>query len=125
RGCRGAGRRRGPSPHALSFAALHANPLDGGPRSGIECEMVRGEPQEGHVAADPKTCRRYANAGLRRAETAKTSELSMALLSMAQSWAKLADDTEHYETVLLAQCETESCIGATPRAVEVWLEASL
>jgi len=28
-------------------------------------------------------------------------------------------------TVLLAQCETEPCIGATPRAVEVWLEASL
>jgi hypothetical protein len=87
--------------------------------------MVRGEPQEGHVAADPMTCRRHANACLRLAETAKTSELSTALLSMAQSWARLADDTEHYETVLLAQCETEPCIGATPPAVEVWLEASL
>src|SRR5215813_3876420 len=44
-------------------------------------------------------CRRHANACLRLAETTKTSELSTALLSMAQSWAKLADDTEH-ETVL-------------------------
>jgi hypothetical protein len=77
------------------------------------------------VAADPMTCRRHANACLRLAETAKTSELSTALLSMAQSWARLADDTERYETVLLGQCETEPCIGATPRAVEVWLEAGL
>src|SRR6516225_12421350 len=59
--------------------------------------MVRGEPQEGHVAADPMTCRRHANACLRLAQTAKTSELSTALLSMAQSWARLAEDTEHYE----------------------------
>ena len=59
------------------------------------------------MAADPMTCRRHANACLRLAETAKTSEVSTALLSMAQSWAGLADDTEHYETVLLAQCETE------------------
>jgi hypothetical protein len=77
------------------------------------------------VAADPVNCRRHANACFRLAEAAKTSELSTALLSMAQSWAKLADDTEHYETVLLAQCETEPCTGARPLAVEAWLEASL
>jgi hypothetical protein len=77
------------------------------------------------VAADPMTCRRHANACLRLAETAKTSELSMALLSMAYSWAKLADDTEHYETVLLAQCQREPSIGSTPQGFEAWLEASI
>jgi hypothetical protein len=84
-----------------------------------------GQPQEDHVAADPMTCRRHANACLRLAETAKTSELSTALVSMAQTWAKLAADTEHYETVLLTQCETEPCAGVRPLAVEAWLEASL
>lgn len=83
--------------------------------------MVRGEPQEGHVAADPMTCRRHSNACLRLAETAKTSELSTALLSMAQSWAKLATDTEHYERVLFAQCKKEPCVRARPLAVDAWL----
>ena len=41
------------------------------------------------MAADPMTCRRHANACLRLAETAKTSELGTALLSLAQSWARL------------------------------------
>ena len=54
------------------------------------------------MAVDPMTCRRHAKACLRLAETAKTSELSTALLSMARTWAKLATETEHYETVLFA-----------------------
>jgi len=77
------------------------------------------------VAVDPMTCRRYAKACLRLAEIAKTSELSAALLSMARTWAKLATETEHYETVLFAQCKKEPCVGARPLAVDAWLEASL
>jgi hypothetical protein len=80
-----------------------------------------GQPQEGYVAADPMTCRRHANACLRLAETAKTSELSTALLSMAQTWAKLATDTEHYERILIARCKKEPCVGARPLAVDAWL----
>ena len=76
------------------------------------------------MAVDPMTCRRHAKARLRLAETAKTSELSAALLSMARTWAKLATETEHYETVLFAQCKKEPCVGARPLAVDAWLEAS-
>ena len=75
------------------------------------------------MAVDPMTCRRHAKACLRLAETAKTSELSTALLSMARTWAKLA--TEHYETALFPQCKKEPCVGARPLAVDAWLEASL
>lgn len=73
------------------------------------------------MAADPRTCRRHAKACRRLAETAKTSELSRALLSMAQTWAKLATDTEHYEKILIAQCKKEPCVGARPLAVDAWL----
>jgi hypothetical protein len=110
----------------MLLASLHCTPTGlTGAALGNRMRDGEGEPQEGHVAADPMTCRGHANVCLRLAEIAKTSELSTALLSMAQSWARLADDTERYETVLLGQCETEPCIGATPRAVEVWLEAGL
>jgi hypothetical protein len=77
------------------------------------------------VAADPVTCRRHARACLRLSQTAKTSELSTALLSMAQTWATLAADAEHYETLLLAQCEKEPTTGRPPLAFEAWLEADL
>jgi len=82
-------------------------------------------PQEDQVAADPLECRKYATACLRLAQAAKTSELSAALLSMAQAWTKLAADAEHYETLLLAQCEKEPSVGSTPQDLEAWLEAGL
>jgi hypothetical protein len=44
---------------------------------------------------------------------------------MARTWAKLATETEHYETVLFAQRKKEPCVGARPLAVDAWLEASL
>jgi hypothetical protein len=44
---------------------------------------------------------------------------------MARTWAKLATETEHYETVLFAQCKKEPCVGARPLAVDAWLEAGL
>ena len=108
----------------LGFAAPHGDRLDYGRARESNAGVVRGEPQEGQVAADPMTFRRHAEACLRLAESAKTPELSTALLSMAHSWARLADDTEHYETVLLAQCETEPCVGTTPRTLKAWLEAA-
>lgn len=77
------------------------------------------------MAADPVTCRRHARACLRLSQTAKTSELSTALVSMARTWTTLAADAERYETLLLARCEQEPSIGGTPQAFEAWLEADL
>lgn len=53
------------------------------------------------MAADPATCRKHAVACMRLAQTARTPELHAALVSMAETWTKLAAEAELYEALLL------------------------
>jgi hypothetical protein len=62
------------------------------------------------VAADPIKCRRHAEACMRLAETARSPELSEALVSMAETWERLAAEAEHYESLLLAQLKKDKAM---------------
>ncbi len=64
------------------------------------------------MAADPMQCRKHAMACLRLPQTARTSELRASLLSMAQTWAKLAVEAERYEALLAEQWMEEPAPAA-------------
>jgi hypothetical protein len=64
------------------------------------------------VAADPVTCRKHAMASMRLAQTARTPELHAALVSMAETWTKLAAEAELYEALLLVHSMEEPAPAA-------------
>ena len=50
--------------------------------------------------ADPALCRKTAQHCLRLAERARSAKEKRALLKIAQTWSRLAEETEAYEAIL-------------------------